>query len=100
MGKHPENKHERVEIEKHKIKQLAENHRNDWCSPAYFDEDKQRYVKTEKGSHADRYRYHKIQSNKKLRRAKIEETDGEFIDEVPSGKRNYQKMYDYWWEVG
>lgn len=53
---------------------------------AYYDEDKNRYIKCERTSLS---KWHKKQSNRRLRRNKnLNYKNGQ-----------YKKIYDFWWEL-
>ena len=83
MVKHPMNKKERNDIEKHKIKKLAED-TSYWCGAgAYFDDYKNRYI---------RYWYRK----KWLKRVAAKATRK--MKDVTNGSL-YKKAFDLWWEL-
>lgn len=78
--RHPANKKDRIDIERHKIKKLAEDTSG---ASAYFDDYKNRYI---------RYWYRK----KWLKRVAAKATRK--MKDVTNGSL-YKKAFDFWWEL-
>ena len=83
--------HQRKQFEKRKLEKLLQF--DDWYPcPAYFSDRKGRVVRqyvSEFGA-----RVLKKISNREIRR-KVKNVNFE----LPSGKSQYQKLFDYWWEL-
>ena len=72
--------------EKRKLKKLYEETKRYVYAGAYYNEDKERYVK-----YSFNNRYTRKRANKKVRRLPIEDT-------VSDGN-SYRKVFDYKWEI-
>lgn len=85
MGKHPSTRYEGKMMGKKKLEELAKQKK----SPVYYDEDAGFYKKDSFSRNTKRVKFLKQQSNRKIRRS----------EDIPTGQSNYQKLYDYAWEL-
>ena len=83
MGKHIDNRYDGKLRDKEKLKNRAKNPR----SNAYFDEQSGRYKEWSWSKGTKRKKWLKNMSNRKIRRT----------DDIPTGKSQYQKLYEYVW---
>ena len=78
----------RSKKEREKIEKLSHETFHNWYSGAYYNEDKQRFVKYgPKGQRAKTRKYFKKYSNKRVRR----------VDSHNGG--SYKKSWDFWWNL-